>query len=422
MIIFDTCVLFGPGPDDPKFDLLRALRQSGQQQVAIPWMVQEELVAHRVLRHAKAHAEAVNATRALNRTTPWAAPEPEPRPLDRGAASDYWRKQYQRLFDVIETSGDVALLALQREANRQKPAKGPEAGDKGGARDTAIWLSVVDYLKANPGETAYFVTANTSDFGNGTEFLAPMDADIKGLESRLKLLTSFDAAVSEFTIPLEIDEHTRDVLTGLLTSDDALTLLRCSVRDLLAAQSGPGPWEGNAVQAYAYLPLPAADAYQPVRWATWAREPRAVLRRVQDIAGHKIGDESWYTATVDWILVGQSSPLSASPVHTPPALALAPAPTWIACQWQTRLLFTSKPGERLTILKYSDPESLDPAEKDEWEPLVRKVAPQITVTAQLPEIAGGPLGLAILVGFAIWALFSKKPGTTDNGSQSATPA
>jgi hypothetical protein len=307
VIIFDTSVLFGLGPEDPKLDLLRALRQSGQQQVAIPWMVQEELVAHRVLRHAKAHAEAVTATRTLNRPAPWAH-EPEPGPFDRDAASAYWRKQYRRLFDVIETSGDVALQALQREANRQKPAKGPKASDKGGARDAAIWLSVVDYLKANPGETAYFVTGNTRDFGNGTELPAPMDADIKGLESQLKLLTSFDDAVSEFTTPLETDEHTQDVLADLLTSDDALTLLRRSVRDLLAARPGPGPWEGNTVQAY--LPLPAADAYQPVRWGTWAREPRAVLRRVQDIAGHKIGEESWYTATVDWILVGQSSPPS----------------------------------------------------------------------------------------------------------------
>jgi hypothetical protein len=247
-----------------------------------------------------------------------------------------------------------------------------------------------------------------------------MDADIKGLESRLKLLTSFDDAVSEFTTPLEIDERTRDVLVGLLTSDDALTLLRRSVRDLLAAQPGPGPWEGNAVQAY--LPLPAADAYQPVRWTTWAREPRAILRRVQDIAGHKIGEESWYTATVDWILVGQPSPpVSVSSGRTPLTLVVHSAPDWIACQWQTRLLFTSKPGERLTILQYSDPESLDPAERDEWEPLVRKAAPQITVTGQLPDIAGSRLGLAILAGFAIWALV-KKPGTPDNGDQPAAPA
>jgi predicted nucleic acid-binding protein len=111
VIIFDTSVLRGLGPGNPKSDLLRALRQSGQQQVAIPWVVQEELVAHRVLRHAEAHAEAVAATRALNRAAPWAH-EPGPGPFDRDAASAYWRGQYRLLFDVIETSGDVARQAL----------------------------------------------------------------------------------------------------------------------------------------------------------------------------------------------------------------------------------------------------------------------------------------------------------------------
>ena len=88
MIIFDTSTLFGTGPDDPKFDLLRALKKSGQQQVAIPWMVQEELVAQRVLQHAKAHAAAVSATRDLTRVAPWLR-EPGPRPFNRDEASDH---------------------------------------------------------------------------------------------------------------------------------------------------------------------------------------------------------------------------------------------------------------------------------------------------------------------------------------------
>jgi hypothetical protein len=70
-MIFDTNVLFGLSPDDPKFNLLRALKQSGQQHVSIPWTVQEELVAQRVLAHAKAHDAAISATRDLNRIAPW---------------------------------------------------------------------------------------------------------------------------------------------------------------------------------------------------------------------------------------------------------------------------------------------------------------------------------------------------------------
>jgi hypothetical protein len=147
LIIFDTSALFGLSPDNPKFDLLQALKHSGQQQVSIPWMVQEELVAHRVLRHAEAHSAAVSAARDLNRVAPWLG-ERGPKPFNRGEASDYWRQAYGRLFQIVETSGDVARQALLREANCERPAKGPDAKDKGGARDAAIWLSVVEYLKA----------------------------------------------------------------------------------------------------------------------------------------------------------------------------------------------------------------------------------------------------------------------------------
>ena len=65
MIIFDASVLYGFEPDGQKFDLLRALKQSGQQPVGIPWMVLEELVAQRVLRNAEAHSAAVSAIRNL---------------------------------------------------------------------------------------------------------------------------------------------------------------------------------------------------------------------------------------------------------------------------------------------------------------------------------------------------------------------
>ncbi len=347
MIIFDTNVLFGLSPDDPKFDLLLALKQSGQQQVSIPWMVQEELVAQRVLTHAKAHNAAVSATRDLNRVAPWLH-ERSPKPFNRSEASDYWRRAYGRLLEIVETSGDVARQALLREANCEKPAKGPDAKDKGGARDAAIWLSVVEYLKSNPDEKVYFVTANTRDFGDGSEFPAPMAEDIKGLEDRLALLTSFDSVVSAFSTPLDIDEeHIEKDLASLLTSEAALTLLAGAGRELLAAQTGP--WGGNAVQAFLSELVPA-DTYPQVSWSTWASEPKVVLRRVQDVAGHKIGEDAWYTAIVDWILVGLASVPSA--MSTPLAPHAFSVPTRIACQWRTKLLFSSRTGEPPVLLQY----------------------------------------------------------------------
>jgi hypothetical protein len=179
VIILDSSVLYGLSPDDQKFDLLRALKQSGEQQVAIPWMIQEELVAQRALQHAEAHAEAVSATAKLKRIAPWLR-EAGPRHFNRDEASDYWRNEYGRLFEVINTSGDAARQALLREANCEKPAKGPDAKNEGGARDAAIWLSVVEYLRNNDGETVYFVSGNTRDFGDGSAFPAPCPRTSRG--------------------------------------------------------------------------------------------------------------------------------------------------------------------------------------------------------------------------------------------------
>jgi hypothetical protein len=410
VIIFDSSALFGLSPDDPKFDLLRALKQSGQQQVSIPWMVQEELVAQRVLQHAEAHRAAASATRDLNRLAPWLG-EPGPKPFNRSQASDYWRQAYGRLFEIVETSGDIARQALLREANCEKPARGPDAKDKGGARDAAIWLSVVEYLKSNPDKKVYFVTANTRDFGDGSEFPGPMATDIEGLEDRLTLLTSFDSVVSTFSTPIDIDEkHTEKDLASLLTSESAITLLAGAVTERLAAQSGP--WGGNTVQVFLSGLVP--DKYSPVRWSTWASEPKVVLRRVQDVAGHKIGEDAWYTAIVDWILVGLASVPNAS--STPLTAHLVSVPTWVACQWQTKLLFSSRPGEPPVLLQHWPPESLDAAEQDEWEPLVRKAVPQITT--RFPDLPTGGPWWALLILAIAYMVSAKK---TRDGSVAGSP-
>ncbi len=396
MIIFDTSVLFGLRPDDSKLALLRALGRSGRQQVAIPWMVREELVARQVLRHAEAHAGAVAAAGALNRAAPWAR-EPGPAPFDRDAASGYWREEYGRLFEVIETSGGVALQALQREANCRKPAKGPEARDKGGARDAAIWLSVVDYLKGHPGEEVCFVTGNTRDFGDGTELPAPMNEDVKDVRDRLRLLTSFDAVVSEFTAPLEIGQHVKEDLIGLLTSGAAVTPLARSVWDQRLSAPGSGTF-GQGARFFWALRLGGPD------------DRRVVLRSVQDVAGHKIGEDSWYTATADWILVTRDT----SPYTAALAEVLAPRPALNAFQWRSRLLFSSNPGEGLTFLRHRPVQALDPSARAEWEPLVREALPQSAATSQLADTIGSSPSQDMLEAFAEMVLAGEDPKTPEN--------
>jgi hypothetical protein len=370
LIIFDTSILFGLHPDNPTFDLLRALKHSGHHKVGIPWMVQEELAAQRALAYSEAHKKAVSAIRALNKAAPWAV-EPDPDEYDAEAARTFWREEYQEAFEIISTSGEAARLALYREANCEKPAKGMEVKDKGGAGDVAIWLSVVDYLKAHPQEQVCFVSSNTKDFGEGTSYPPTMADDIKGMEARLTHLSSFDAVVSEFTKPLDIDhEHIEGVLKGLLTSQEALTPIEAAAQELLTA--GDFSLAGNEVQG---IPsgLSPHLGYPPARWNSWVGAPTAVLRDVNNASGHEIGGEKWYTATVDWVLIGTAvRPFSSA--------RLLNTTNQVACQWRTKLLFSTREGDTPTLLQHWPPETLNAGEMAEWEPLLLKGMKSVSST------------------------------------------
>jgi hypothetical protein len=114
-------------------------------------------------------------------------------------------------------------------------------------------------------------------------------------------------------------------------------------------------------------------------------------------------------------MVGLASIPNAS--TTPLTAHLVTVPTWIACQWRTKLLFSSKPGEPPTLLQNWPPESLDAAEQDEWEPLVGKAVPQIT-TPKFPDIpAGNPWWALLFLAIAYMASAKK----TRDGSVAGSP-
>ena len=140
-------------------------------------MVREELVAQQVIPYREAYGQAESAINQLSRKTFWRTIPATLPPLDIERAKEYWHGQYGEVLRTLETSGENARAALAREAFREKPAK-VVSKEKSGARDAAIWLSVIDYLRANPTETVYFVTSNTKDFGDGSVYQNPMSEDL----------------------------------------------------------------------------------------------------------------------------------------------------------------------------------------------------------------------------------------------------
>ena len=107
---------------------------------------------------------------------------------------------------------------------------------------------------------------------------------------------------------------------------------------------------------------------------------RGEARRVRGAAGHEIGDDAWYTAIVDWILVGLASvpvlPRSGGHLTSKPTgrststyAGRLPVADETAIQQQAR----GAP----TLLRSWTPQLLDPAERDECGPLVHKTTPQL---------------------------------------------
>ncbi|MGB9999627.1 PIN domain-containing protein [Streptomyces pseudogriseolus] len=323
MIIFDTNAFNLVSPDSVKADIIRKIRKSGHQRVAVPWIVLEELAAHMSRHYPAQYSSTLRALEKLRNTVPWEL-ESTLEPIDVERFLGYWRAAYADVFEVIETSGEVALKALAREAMALPPAKRCEKGDHSeGARDVAIWFSVLEFLKDNPDEHVYFVTNNTSDFGDGTVYEYPMDEDVRGLEHRLKRLKDFNDVVTTFTTEVSV-ESAAAAAEELLRSDVMREQVAQTAVEALDSEAGfPG--------------LGASDT--EIVWRTWLAAPDVELLSVKNVRGHEIDQHVWYTADVEWLLYG-------SAVSDDGESALS-----VACVWRMRILFsTDEKEESPTIL------------------------------------------------------------------------
>ncbi|MGA4902954.1 PIN domain-containing protein [Streptomyces griseoincarnatus] len=323
MIIFDANAFNLVSPDSVKADIIRKIRKSGHQRVGVPWMVLEELAAHMSRHYPAQYMSTLRVLEKLRNAVPWEL-ESTLEPIDVERLLDHWRAAYADVFEVIETSGEVALKALAREAMALPPAKRCEKGDHSqGARDVAIWFSILEFLKENPDEHVYFVTANTSDFGDGTVYKYPMDEDVRGLEHRLKRLKDFNDVVTTFTTEVSV-ESAAAAAEELLRSDVMREQVAQTAVEALDSEAGfPG--------------LGASDT--EIVWRTWLAAPDVELLSVENVRGHEIDQHVWYTADVEWLLYG-------SAVSDDGESALS-----VACVWRMRILFsTDEKEESPTIL------------------------------------------------------------------------
>ncbi|MBX9365662.1 PIN domain-containing protein [Streptomyces sp. WAC04114] len=329
MIILDTNILWNQTPEGGSSDLLRAIRAFAGERVAIPWMVMEELAAQQAIKYQNQYKRAADAVQALREATPWSLDLPLG-PSQPDEVRQSWRQRWATVVDVIPTSAEALREAVFREANGLRPCK-PETKLKTGGRDVAIWLSAVEYARANPAETVYFVSGNTKDFGDSATFPAPMDADVAGLTDRFELMLSLDDVMAKFAPETTTDEA---AVRALLTED---RVIRQLVNE--ATTQGWLPMDGTfACTTHGFDGQPViapADG--------WVTAGPSEVVEVESLRSYRIGEREWCLGVVQYRLTG---------------LALMGARAdWASCLLRASVSLTLNDAEpQLTVLRADRPE------------------------------------------------------------------
>ncbi|WNI20220.1 PIN domain-containing protein [Actinacidiphila sp. ITFR-21] len=355
MIIFDTNAVNLLPTDGPRADILRKLRGSGHHRVVVPWMVLEEMAAHQAFFYPARYQSVEAVLHKLQEVLPWKV-QSNLEPLDVERLLEHWRQLYREIFEVIETSGEAAQKALQREAMALPPAKRVQRGKDEfsiGSRDAAIWFSVLEYLRANPDEHVYFVTNNSSDFGDGSHYPYPMNEDVAGMEDRLTRLTDFDDVVAEFT----------KEVSGAEAEAAADRLLRSIAIRSQVAQTAVEVLDA----ATGFVGLGGTDS--AVRWRAWVAAPETELLGLSGVTGHEIEGEIWYTAKARWLLYGAVDGDSDDAEY-------------IACVWETKILFSAGEEDQTPTLLTQDQPSLPDTGDQQCMEVLRRLKATTAEAAQ----------------------------------------
>ncbi|MFE3122072.1 PIN domain-containing protein [Streptomyces hydrogenans] len=304
MIIFDTNAIKDLDPHGSKADLIRLLRKADVK-VAAPWVVLEELSAHKLYQYQRHFDLMRRQHQALAALEPnLAGPEPK---FEGDRFAQHWRKQYSEIFTVLPTSSRALKAAVLREAACMKPAK-VDTTKKSGGRDVAIWFSILEYLDENPHEEIFFVTSNTADFGEPDEWPFPLDIDLKDKAHRLTQLLDFEEALKRFTEEADTPDGIEKELKTRLSASESMKIVTAEARRKYGVSRKSG------------------DAATGVRVA---------LDSLNVGGARRVGDSLWYWARATW-----QTYLLSHRVNPP-----------LVASWDTSILFPESREQPVSILR-----------------------------------------------------------------------
>ncbi|MFJ2419223.1 PIN domain-containing protein [Streptomyces brevispora] len=340
MIILDTCVIRSMKLDGSEAHLLRAIRDAKAERVGVPWMVMEERAAQLAIKYREAYDKAALALNQLRKEAP--GPVPELQTSDEEAVRERYREQLRELADVLPTSEAALREGVVREANALPPA-GVKKDMKVGARDVSIWLSAVEYARDHPDETIYFVSSNTKDFtAGGGSYPSPMDKDIEGLGDHFVHLPQL-ANLLELVAPsvAVTPEQVEELLPSCIHhfQDVAVVTWGSPISAMTAPYPALSQSTGSVENAYGWLGPQGAMHFK--------------VLQVDDVQGYKLGAEEWFTASVQWQVVGLMRFASGLGIG--------------CCTWETRIMMPLvEGGPTPRILRSERPKAPEPREHVDW--------------------------------------------------------
>jgi hypothetical protein len=193
--------------------------------------------------------------------------------------SSSYRTQILNVFEVIELDGESAIGALRREACRIAPASTTFDTKGTGARDAAIWLSLIRKATGSP-EVIFFISSDKQAF-----------KDVKIAVDRDET-TSSVVVVGDIGELLEVlaDDVDVDVSQSLIKESEAI---RQRVSDQLINRTGI---LGNVIHV-------AIDSQPNSSLRFFSYHDSAVIKfvRVEEVRGHAIDSNgTWATGRVRW--------------------------------------------------------------------------------------------------------------------------
>ena len=209
MIVVDTNQLGWLNvPGGAPFAILRQVAQQRGHALAVPEMVLIETLAH--YRHGVEEdiAAIEKGQRGLrSRGANIRAELPNVDTMVR-----LREEELRKHFTVLLPAEGAAWEALQREAQRRRPADVDWKKKGAGARDSLIWLTILAAVQQPGAEPVILVTADT-DFGKGQQLHPELREELReaGVEAdRVKVYASITVVLNELAekadVPADLDE------------------------------------------------------------------------------------------------------------------------------------------------------------------------------------------------------------------------